>query len=289
MPPPANLDISPSMSHKHFYQSLSSLQRDHLREVLDSAFSPVPKGTLRFWMGPVPMGWLNANHVDALLKALPGVYVDTGRVCWDGHLLSATQRSQALALAAHALHADGLITGWRNECYSYWGCIASEPDPDVPEWFRVERAAYRFFGLRSHAVHVNGFTSDGRMWCARRSLTKATDPGRLDNLAAGGLSAGERVLQCAVRELYEEAGLSADLAQQVQSAGRITTARMEPQGWHEETLVVYNLHIPDGVRPRNIDGEVSEFVCLTPNEVIERIQQKDFSNDAACVIAKALC
>ena len=183
---------------------------------------------------------------------------------------------------------QGLITGWRNELYSFWGDIAGDPDPGLPEWFRLERAAFRFFGLHSHAVHINGFTPDGHMWCARRSLTKATDPGRLDNLAAGGLPVGEDLLSCARRELSEEAGIGVNLSCQLDRVGRVTTARLEPQGWHHETLWVYNLMVPNGVVPQNTDGEVSEFMCLSPSQVMDRIHGNDFSKDAACVIATAV-
>jgi hypothetical protein len=42
------------------------------------------------------------------------------------------------------------------------------------------------------------------------------------------------------------------------------------------------------VVPHNTDGEVSEFVCLKPAEVMQRIQAADFSKDAACVIAQGI-
>ena len=239
-------------------------------------------------MGTEPIGWLQAQHVPALQGALTGVSSAPGVVRWDAQHLSPAQRSQALALAAQTLRDLGLIRGWRDECYSYWGAISHDPDPALPEWFRLERSAFRFFGLRSHAVHINGFTPDGRMWCARRALSKATDPGRLDNLAAGGLAADETIVQCAVRELGEEAGLAPSLAQHIQRAGRITTARTEPEGWHDETLLVFNLCVPEAVVPHNTDGEVSEFVCLTPAEVMHRIKAADFSKDAACVIAQGI-
>ena len=239
-------------------------------------------------MGADPLGWVQSQHVLPLLRALPGVGSVSGGLCWDVHKRSPAQRSQDLALAAIALREQGLIRGWRDECYSHWGAISHDPDPAVPEWFRLERSAFRFFGLRSHAVHINGFTPDGRMWCARRALSKATDPGRLDNLAAGGLAADETIVQCAVRELGEEAGLAPSLAQHIQRAGRITTARTEPEGWHDETLLVFNLCVPEAVVPHNTDGEVSEFVCLTPAEVMHRIKAADFSKDAACVIAQGI-
>jgi 8-oxo-dGTP pyrophosphatase MutT (NUDIX family) len=277
------------MSTESFHQALSPADGACLQTLLDGAVAPHPVDSCRFFMGAAPLGWVRREHVPALQGALPGVSGAPGVVRWDAQHLSPAQRSQALALAAQTLREQGLIRGWRDECYSHWGDISHDPDPAVPEWFRLERSAFRFFGLRSHAVHINGFTPDGRMWCARRALSKATDPGRLDNLAAGGLAAGEGILSCAVRELYEEAGIEPSLAQQVQRAGRITTARSEAEGWHDETLWVFNLFLPDGAVPRNTDGEVSGFECLTPAEVMARIRMADFSKDAACVVAQGLC
>jgi 8-oxo-dGTP pyrophosphatase MutT (NUDIX family) len=276
------------MTSKRFRQSLSSADLAHLQALLDGAVAPEPVNAMRFFMGADPLGWVHSQHVPALKRALPGLASVAGGLCWDVHKRSPAQRSQDLARAAAALRDQGLIRGWRDECYSYWGAISHDPDVVQPEWFRLERAAFRFFGLRSHAVHINGFTPDGRMWCARRALSKATDPGRLDNLAAGGLAADETILQCAVRELGEEAGLEPSLAQHIQRAGRITTARTEPEGWHDETLLVFNLCVPDAVVPHNTDGEVSAFVCLTPSDVMQRIHAAEFSKDAACVIAQGI-
>jgi 8-oxo-dGTP pyrophosphatase MutT (NUDIX family) len=276
------------MTIQLFRQALTPADVDCLQALMDGSVAPSPVDACRFFMGTEPIGWLQAQHVPALQGALPGVSSAPGVVRWDAQHLSPAQRSQALALAAQRLREQGLIRGWRDECYSHWGAISHDPDPALPEWFRLERSAFRFFGLRSHAVHINGFTPDGRMWCARRALSKATDPGRLDNLAAGGLAAGEGILLCAVRELYEEAGIVPSLAHQVQRAGRITTARSEVEGWHDETLLVFNLLLPDGVVPHNTDGEVSGFECLSPAEVMARIRMADFSEDAACVVAQGV-
>ena len=276
------------MPSSRFRQSLSSADLAHLQALRDGAVAPSPVDSYRFLMGAQPLGWVRRQDVQALQLALPGVSGLLDHVCWDAEKNTPMQRSQALALAAQTLRDRGLIRGWRDECYSHWGAISHDPDVAQPEWFRLERAAFRFFGLRSHAVHINGFTPDGRMWCARRALSKATDPGRLDNLAAGGLAADETILQCAVRELGEEAGMGPSLAQHIQRAGRITTARTEPEGWHDETLLVFNLCVPEAVVPHNTDGEVSAFVCLSPAEVMQRIQAADFSKDAACVIAQGI-
>jgi 8-oxo-dGTP pyrophosphatase MutT (NUDIX family) len=152
----------------------------------------------------------------------------------------------------------------------------------------MERAAYRFFGLRSHAVHVNGFTEDGFLWCGRRSLTKPTDPGMLDNIAAGGLPVGESLQLCGVREMAEEAGLSEALALTAVANGQVTTCRSVTRGWHHETLWVYNLVVPADVQPVNQDGEVAEFTLLSPQQVVQAIAAKRMTVDASCVIAHAL-
>ena len=268
--------------------ALSPSQIALLRHTLQGARHRPPPDARRWCLGDLPLGWLAAGHDDALMHALEGTVLVGGQRNWQATHWQVAQRSQALQAAAQRLHAQGLIRGWRNELYSYWGDTGGQPHPGLPEHFRLERAAFRFFGLRSHAVHINGFTPDGRMWCGRRALSKATDPGRLDNLAAGGLPAGETVLDCALRELYEEAGLFESLARQVQPAGHITTARMEAEGWHEETLLVFNLLIPADVQPHNTDGEVSGFECLSLDEVMQRIAARDFSEDAACVVAQGL-
>lgn len=267
---------------------LSNTQTALLRQTLQGARPPPPPDARRWCLGEMPLGWLKPDHDAALAHELTDTVLSDGQRIWQAAQWTVAQRSQALQAAAQRLHAQGLIRGWRDELYCYWGDTGGQPHPGLPEHFRLERAAFRFLGLRSHAVHINGFTPDGRMWCGRRALSKATDPGRLDNLAAGGLPAGETVLDCALRELYEEAGLPESLARQVQPAGHITTARMEAEGWHEETLLVFNLQIPPDVQPHNTDGEVSGFECLSPDEVMQRIVARDFSEDAACVVALGL-
>jgi 8-oxo-dGTP pyrophosphatase MutT (NUDIX family) len=152
--------------------------------------------------------------------------------------------------------------------------------------FRLERAAFRFFGLRSRAVHVNGWTPDGHLLCGRRALSKATDPGALDNLAAGGLGADEAPLACARRELLEEAGVAAEHSGRLQWRGLIHSRRLEDGGLHDELLHVYALRLPAGFSPCNRDGEVSEFLRLAPAALPARLGE--FSPDAGAVIALEL-
>lgn len=142
--------------------------------------------------------------------------------------------------------------------------------------------------MMSHAVHIHGFLPQGDLWCGRRSAQKATDPGLLDNLAAGGLTAGESPITTALRELAEEAGLHLAEPSRLRSAGGIRTQRLEPQGWHDEQLLVYALHLSADETPINADGEVQEFILLSPGDVVSRMQAGQFTVDACASLAQSL-
>jgi isopentenyldiphosphate isomerase len=192
---------------------------------------------------------------------------------------------QAVLLSARD---QGLLNGWRHERFSFWHADCATPDPQQPAFLSVERSGFRWLGLLSHAVHVNGFLPDGRLWCARRALSKATDPGLLDNVTAGGLPSGERVEDCLQRELAEEAGLFSLDGHQLQAAGSVRTSRLEPQGWHDEIVHVYNLTLKHDFVPANQDGEVSEFQCLQPQHVLAKMQAGEFTVDAVQTLLQGL-
>ena len=269
--------------------TLSTEHRQFLSNLLDQARSPVPSDWLEWWLEGIqqPLGILSPQRAELLAQWWPRrapLVRDGHRWMWKAGSLSPRERSQVLQSVAEQLHSHGHVWGWRNELYEGWGKEqASWPDPP-PALFRLERAAYRFFGLRSHAAHVHGVTHDGRMWCGRRSTTKATDPGMLDNMAAGGLPEGEVPVRCAKREIHEEAGL-VRAASQLVSCGAITTERAVPEGWHSETIFVYVTTVADTETPRNLDGEVSDYVCLEIDEVLSRMRDGEFTHDAACAIA----
>jgi 8-oxo-dGTP pyrophosphatase MutT (NUDIX family) len=191
-------------------------------------------------------------------------------------------RSAQLQAALEVARMQGLLSGWRSERFSFWA------HANAPHFLSVERSGFRFLGMMSHAAHINGFTSQGHVWCGRRALSKATDPGMLDNVTAGGLPTGESVLDCALRELEEEAGITGLAPDALVHRGTIRTARTEPQGYHDELLHVFNLVLPMDCVPANRDGEVSEFLCLPPAEVLARIARGEFTADAAATLAQGL-
>ena len=280
-----------------FKAALSASEIQVLHQCLKQAMQPLPEDAVPWYLGnsQAATGHLTPVHAKAL-QNLSSHWTHTPLgFHWDTPERTHASRSQALAEFAKQLHDLAYVTGWRNEKFSYWedqvigtGQQCLEPTSLLPAAFEMERSAFRFFGLRSHAVHVNGFTREGRLWCGRRALSKPTDPGMLDNLAAGGLPTGESLQTCAVREMSEEAGIAEALALSAVSQGKVSTCRSVANGLHHETLWVYNLLVPPDVQPINQDGEVSEFACLSPNQVVEAIASDAFTVDAACVIAQGV-
>jgi ADP-ribose pyrophosphatase YjhB (NUDIX family) len=113
-------------------------------------------------------------------------------------------------------------------------------------------------------------------------------PGLLDNLAAGGLTAGESPLTTALRELAEEASLHLPNPGRLRGSGVIRTQRHVPQGWHDEQLLVFTLHLSERETPINADGEVQEFKRLSPGEVVSCMQSGLFTVDACASLAQSL-
>ena len=277
-----------------FKAALSAPEIQVLHQCLKQAMQPLPVDAVPWYLGgsPAAAGYIMPAHAK-VLQSLSSQWTDLPLgLHWDTPERTPASRSRALAEFAKQLHDLGYVTGWRNEKFSFWedhvigtGPQCLEPTSLLRAAFEMERSAFRFFGLRSHAVHVNGFTHEGHLWCGRRAVTKPTDPGMLDNVAAGGLPVGESLQTCAVREMAEEAGLSETLALTAVSHGHVSTCRAVVTGWHYETLWVYNLLVPPDVTPVNQDGEVSELTCLSPKQVLEAIASDAFTVDAACVIA----
>jgi len=198
-------------------------------------------------------------------------------------------RSAALADVAAALASEGALSAWRDERY------AVAPTLDAPPWFELERAAARYFGIRTYAAHVNGLVREPdrvTMWIARRSATKAIDPGMLDNLVGGGVAAGTSVAATVVKECAEEAGIGATLAGRARLMDTLHIVRLHPDGLQDEVVFAHDLWLPPDFAPANKDGEVTDHHRFTLKEVGERLANDEGAGamtlDAALVALTAL-
>jgi 8-oxo-dGTP pyrophosphatase MutT (NUDIX family) len=238
---------------------------------------------LPFFFGDERVGWIRRGDV-ALLARWPDVFEidDTaanGRVTLAAQFDNVTARSAALGSVIGALAAEGRIPGWRNETYAIRNAF------DAPPLAYIERAASRFFGTMTYAVHLNGVVEypdrAPQLWIARRSDTKATDPGMLDNVVAGGIGWGFGIEATLVKECWEEAGIAAELASQAKAGRTVHVLQSLPEGTQAEQIFVYDLALPEDFVPRNQDGEVGEHRLARIDEAARWIEEGKMTVDAS--------
>ncbi len=233
-----------------------------------------------FFMASEQVGWIRESEV-ALLASWPDVFdIDAAAVKLSGRFdENADRRSAALAAVIGALAAQGRIVGWRDETYAIRNAF------DAPPLAYIERAAARFFGTMTYAVHLNGIVKYAdrapQLWIARRSETKATDPGMLDNVVAGGIAWGLSIEDTLAKECWEEAGIEAGLARNAERGRTVHVLQSLPEGTQAEQVFVYDLTLPEDFAPRNQDGEVGEHRLARIDEVARWIEDGEMTVDAS--------
>ncbi|ART54135.1 NUDIX hydrolase [Acidovorax carolinensis] len=187
----------------------------------------------------------------------------------------------ALNLLAQALRAQGQCGPWRNEQLAV--CNAAGERLGT-----VERGAVRLLGLATRAVHLVGRAPDGRMWVQQRARTKPNNPGMWDTLMGGMVSAADTLTQALERETWEEAGLRVPALYGVEHGGQVDFSRPSREGggigYMVERIDWFRCTVPEGLEPRNQDGEVERFELWSPAQVRERIAAGDFTLEAGLVL-----
>jgi 8-oxo-dGTP pyrophosphatase MutT (NUDIX family) len=239
---------------------------NRLAERLASALAS-PRRALRPWI----VDGATVGYLDARRATLLSGFDDVFSVTQDAVELACTldghdARTRALDRVTRELAQRGELTRWRDE-----RCPV-RARPDAPALLDLERAAARFFGIRTEAAHVNAIThrdSLTAMWFARRSASKSIDPGQLDNLVGGGIACGQDVASTVVKEAWEEAGIPGPLAATALACGCLEVCRAQPDGVQRETIHLHDLVLPADFVPTNQDGEVVAFMLVAPERAAE--------------------
>jgi 8-oxo-dGTP pyrophosphatase MutT (NUDIX family) len=215
------------------------------------------------------------------------------------------------------------LKGWREEKYGVYVdplspgfSTGANNGSHSTLLFQVERSAVSLLGVVGYGVHANGAvlpassmdseataSRDGvfdiakfirsqdkkskqwRMWIARRSDTKFTYPGMLDQLSAGGLSINYSPHSTLVKECWEEAGLDPDYTMtHAVPAGTISYCQTSHGGVTPKIQFIYDLFLPEDFVPKAMDGEVCEFYLWTIEEILSRIKNGEFKPNSAMTI-----
>ena len=172
------------------------------------------------------------------------------------------------------------LRGWRDEPFAVRETFHSEPE------LIVERAAAVLFGAPAYGVFVNGYTREKgggsgkggsditHVWAGRRSSDKATWPGRLDSLAAGGLAAGMLPCRAMWNECAEEAGISDELlAENLRAVSAVSYTGYNDDMWglKRDVLFCFDLELPPEFNPVPIDGEMDGFDKLPVERLVQML------------------
>ncbi len=224
----------------------------------------LPGRHLPLRIGQAHVGWVRPRFSHSLI-GYPEISVTPEFVEID------PVRPNVLQDVARRLAQQGRI-GWRGEDFDV---RAGESGPVLTV---LDRGALPAFGVVAHGVHANGLVRRGdglHVWVAKRAADKQIDPGKLDNIAAGGVPAGMTPIRTLVKEAAEEAGIPESLVRPAKRVARITYSMDRPEGLRRDVLHCFDLDLPEDFVPRPHDGEIEHFELWPIQRVYEAVRDTD--------------
>ena len=225
-------------------------------------------GFLPFIVAGTQYGWLTPERAAAVLAFGHVFQPALGGVTLNPTLSTAAARSKAIAELTPALLDTGLFLKPRGELYAVRNQWSDRPV------FNIDRAFTPAFGLRAYGVHVNGIVQrrDGlHLWIGTRARTMKVEPGKLDNMVAGGQPAGLGLMDNLVKECGEEAHITPRLARTAKAASVLTYSFVCPEGLRVDTLFCYDLTMPAAVKPRSSE-ETSRYQLMPLAKVLKLVK-----------------
>jgi 8-oxo-dGTP pyrophosphatase MutT (NUDIX family) len=235
----------------------------------------LPGERLVFRAGPHHIGFLRPDLAARLAALEPRITIAAGQVALPLELLPRlNELAAALALPKRSENfdiretADGAVLGV------------------------LDRGALPSFGVIGVGVHLNGLVrrADGwHVWIGRRAADKKLDPGKLDNLVAGGVPAGFTPFETLLKEGEEEAALPEALTAQAQQVARFSYSMDRAEGLRRDVVYAYDLELPEDFQPHPSDGEVEHFDLWPLPRVLKILSTTDeFKFNVALVLTDLL-
>jgi isopentenyldiphosphate isomerase len=247
--------------------NLQGFQRhiDHLNQWARDSFKP-------FYAASSLVGYLKEPVWSQLINCSEHFVLNEKGVHLNAELNSFESRTEVLDKAITRLLDSGVMTHRHGERYpvTYGGrekVVAT-----------IDRAAAPYFGVRAYGQHLNGFVRDEsglNLWIAKRAPDRRVFPSHLDNMVAGGLPHDISLSENLCKECKEEASVPSSLVDQAIPVSAITYCTETPAGLKPDTLYCYDLELPADFVPQNSDGEVSEFMLMSVDDVAQRVAQTD--------------
>ncbi len=266
--------------------------RNKLKTLLDGFLERATQepiaGSLPLVIGGQHCGWLFPGAAQALSN-VKSVRLTATAAYFGENLAPGAPLDACLADIALSLKSAGCTPGWRNELLDVWSAPTGQDNTQAKRVGAIERGVMRPLGLTTRAVHLSGWSKDNRLWVARRSLTKATDPGMWDTLVGGLVGNLEDADFALVRESDEEAGLDApDIVARTPLRTIAHMRRQLPEGFQTEAVLTCECVLADHVTPKNRDGEVMDIQLLAQETLYQMLKDDAFTLEASIVITEDL-
>ena len=224
------------------------------------------------------IGWIKRQHISVFEHFTDLFECDGKNIYLLPGLPGLPGRDQALLLEekmlefAQFLHDRDYLLGWWGEKYRL---TTGWHDQEITT---IERGLTPFLGAKSWGVHLNGYLkTQGKLflWVAKRSMSKRNDPGKLDNIVAGGQPAGLSLRENLAKEAAEEAGISSAMIASARAAGVLSYVTEMTYGVKQDQIFVYDLEVQESFIPKAIDGEVEAFQLMEAEEILEILATSD--------------
>jgi uncharacterized protein DUF4743 len=232
-----------------------------------------PAAFRRFIVAGEAVGWILPEFADKLRPYGEVFAIAEKTVTLKPALDSFTARTEAVAAVLRHMVKSGALWRLRGEPYAVatrWG---------APALMSLDRAVVPAFGIEAYGLHVNGYVMSERhgleIWVGKRARDKATAPGKLDHLIAGGQPHGITLADNLVKEAGEEAGFAPEIANRAVPVGAVSYRLRNAEGLRNDVLFCYDLALSRDIVPVNTDGEVEEFFLWPVARVIERLENSD--------------
>lgn len=209
----------------------------------------LPGDRLRFHVGGEAVGWIAPDAAAMIGTDIPAAGLDAA--------------SRRLVQAGHGW--------WRDEAFDV-------RTGDGRVIATVDRGVLPILGIEAEGIHLNALVrrADGlHIWVGRRAADKKLDPGKLDHLVAGGISAGMTAQETLVKEGAEEAGLPEALAAQAVPVSTVRYVMMRTEGLRRDRLHCFDLYVPDSFQPVAVDGEVAGFELWPIARALQTVRETD--------------